>query len=232
VISKKELGSNAYPFFKADNKLGYKIPKGVNNKRALPIERIMELYNYQPINAGEEFAKDIFIFSYLASGMNMIDIFRLRWSDMQSNQFSFVRKKTQNKTGGTNKITISLNDDLRVIIEKHGSRKLASAYIFDVLPSNATEKEQHLKSHSAISAINASLKKITSKLEWVDEKISTYFARHSYSNNLMNNEAPLAFISKQLGHADLKTTQAYLDSFTTDKAAKYQEDLLQKNTTA
>lgn len=83
VISKKELGTNAYPFFKADNKLGYKIPKAVNNKRALSIDKIMELYNYEPVNTGEEFSKDIFIFSYLASGMNMTDIFKLQWSDKE-----------------------------------------------------------------------------------------------------------------------------------------------------
>ena len=58
--------------------------------------------------------------------------------------------------------------------------------------------------------------------------ISTYYARHSYANNLMNDSAPLAFISKQLGHTDLKTTQAYLDTFTTTKAAEYEQNLLDK----
>ncbi len=232
VISKRELAPSAYPFYRPDNKLGYKIPKGANNKRPLGIDSIMELYDYQPANPGEDFAKDIFMFSYLASGMNMSDIFRLRWSDVHSDHFSFVRKKTAAKTGGAVVINIPLNDDLRAIMEKHGSRKIGNSYIFDVLPASGTEIERHKKTRSVINHVNTSLKKITKKLGWPDDSISTYFARHSYSTNLMEAEAPLAFISKQLGHMSIKTTQDYLGSFSTNKAAKYQDALLKKNKTA
>ncbi|MGA9648345.1 tyrosine-type recombinase/integrase, partial [Pedobacter sp.] len=230
AISRKELSANLYPFHKADNKAGYKIPQGVNNKRALPLSQIMDLYKYESNTPGEQFAKDIFIFSYLASGMNMIDIFRLKWSDIKDNQFTFIRKKTENKTGGTNKITIAMNADLLAIMERHGSRKINTSYIFNVIPANATEKELKNKTLTAVASINASLKKIASRLG-ISTDISTYFARHSYSTNLMNNEAPLAFISKQLGHKDLKTTQNYLDSFTTEKASEYQANLLDVNRT-
>lgn len=231
VISRKELSANAYPFHKADNKAGYKIPQGVNNKRALSMPEIMKIYNYEPQTQNELFAKDMFIFSYLASGMNTIDIFRLKWSDIKKDHFTFIRKKTENKTGGTNKITIALNVDLLAIIERHGTRKLNTGYVFNVIPANATELQLKTKTISEIASINVNLKKIASKLG-ITEDISTYFARHSYSTNLMNNEAPLAFISKQLGHKDLKTTQNYLDSFTTDKAAEYQSNLLDTNKTA
>ncbi|MFC4213466.1 tyrosine-type recombinase/integrase [Pedobacter lithocola] len=230
VISRKELSAAAYPFHKADNKAGYKIPQGVNNKRALSMPEIMSIYNYEPQNQTEFFAKDMFIFSYLASGINCIDMFRLRWLDLKKDHFTFIRKKTENKTGGTNKITISLTEDLLSIIERHGTRKLNNGYIFNVIPLNATEKEIKSKTAAAISAINQGLKKIAVKIG-ITEEISTYYARHSYSTNLMNNEAPLAFISKQLGHKDLKTTQNYLDSFTTDKAAEYQSNLLVKDQT-
>lgn len=231
IISAKELSPDAYPFHKADNKNGYKIPQPINNKRPLNLDKIMEFYNYQPINGGEQIAKDFFMFSYLSSGMNMVDIFRLKWSDIKNNQFSFVRKKTEKKTGGTNRITIPLNPDLMEILERQGTRKINNDYVFNIIPAAATEKELLQKTRSAIAAINTSVKKIASKLGW-EEEPSTYFARHAYSNNLMNSEVPLAFISKQLGHKNLKTTQNYLDSFTPDKASTYQSNLLDKNKTA
>jgi len=78
----------------------------------------------------------------------------------------------------------------------------------------------------AITSINTNLKKIALKLGW-EEQPSTYFARHAYSTNLMNPEVPLAFISKQLGHKDLKTTQNYLGSFSSDKATEYHTNLLE-----
>lgn len=231
AITNNEIPRSAYPFHKADNQQGYKIPKGSNNKRALSMGEIMQIYNYETDHPAELFAKDIFIFSYLSSGMNVIDIFRLRWNDIKGDQFSFVRKKTENKTGGTNRISIVLSPDLKQIIEKHGTRKLHNNYVFNIIPSNASEIEALQKVRSAVSSINVNLKKIAKKLG-ITEEISTYFARHSFATNLMNNEVPLAFISKQLGHTDLKTTQNYLDSFTTEKASEYQSNLLDKNKTA
>lgn len=228
AITNNELNRSFYPFHKADNQGGYKIPKGANNKRALSMAETMLIYNCVPVNAPEQFAKDIFVFSYLSSGMNAIDIFRLKWSDISGNQFSFIRKKTENKTGGTNKITINLTPDLLAIIERHGTRKLNTKYIFNVIPAQSTEKELLQKVRTAIASINVYLKKIALKVG-VTSDISTYYARHSFANTLMNSEVPLAFISKQLGHTDLKTTQNYLDSFTNEKAAEYQSNLLDKS---
>lgn len=228
AITNNEIARNTYPFHKADNKQGYKIPKGSNNKRALSMDEIMAIYNYETDHPTEIFARDMFLFSYLSSGMNVIDIFRLKWADVKRDHFAFVRKKTENKTGGANKIKISLSEDLERIIATHGTRKLNSGYVFDVIPANATEAESLQKVRAAVSTINVNLKKIAGKLG-ITEEISTYFARHSFATNLMNNEVPLAFISKQLGHTDLKTTQNYLDSFTTEKASEYQSNLLVKN---
>ncbi|MES2875298.1 MAG: tyrosine-type recombinase/integrase [Bacteroidota bacterium] len=227
VIDRGELNRSLYPFHRVDNRNGYKIPKGANNKRPLSVTEIMQLYNYQTEHKGEQLAKDMFIFSYLSGGMNMIDIFRLKWSDIKSNQFTFIRKKTENKTGGTNKISINISEDLQTIIERQGSHKINNPYIFNIIPRKATEKEMLQSARVTIAAININLKKIAKTLN-MDADISTYYARHSYANNLMNDAAPLAFISKQLGHTDLKTTQSYLDTFTTTKAAEYEQNLLDK----
>jgi integrase/recombinase XerD len=227
AIDSKQLNRNQYPFSKPDNKKGFKIPKGINNKRALSKAEITQIYNYIPKSDTEQLAKDIFIFSYLAAGMNTIDILRLKWSSIESNQITFIRKKTENKAGGLNKIKINLNEDLNEIIERQGSRKINNDYIFNIIPSKANEVELINKVKITIATVNNSLKRIAKKIG-ITENISTYYARHSYATNLMNGAVPLAFISKQLGHTDLKTTQNYLDGFTTDKAAEYESNLLDK----
>ena len=227
AIKHNQLKSTQYPFHKPNNE-GFKIPKGDNNKRALSMDEIMAIYNYTPQSDSEQFAKDIFMFSYLASGINCIDILRLKWSNIENNQISFVRKKTEHTKRGKNVIYINLNKDLEEIISRQGSRKINNNYIFNVIPPNATEAELINKVKIIISTVNNSLKKIAKKIG-ITETISTYHARHSYATNLMNNEAPLAFISKQLGHTDLKTTQNYLGNFSTDKAAEYESNLLDKS---
>lgn len=225
TISDQLIPNNLYPFHTPQNNKGYKIPKGTGNKRALSKEEILKIYQYQPKSASERFAKDIFMFSYLASGMNCVDIFHLRWSDIEGTKISFVRKKTAAKLGGQNKIVNLLNKDLLAIIETHGSRKIASDLIFNVIPQGANEIDALKAVRSAISSINQSLKKIAKSLG-ITAEISTYFARHSFSTNQMNSEVPLAFISKQLGHGSLKTTENYLSDFSTNKAEEYLSNLL------
>ena len=227
VIDKGELNRAAYPFRRPDNKKGYKTPAAKNNKRALTKEEIMLLYNYQTIAPREIFARDFFIFSYLASGMNPSDAFRLKWTDIKDGQFSFTRKKTEKKARGANKITITLTPDLIRIMETHGSHKLGNDYIFNILTPGMNAKEIVNASKKAITSININLKKIASKIG-ITAAISLYFARHSYSTILMNSEAPVAFISQQLGHADIKTTQNYLGSFTSKKTEEYHTSLLDK----
>jgi len=227
IIDKGELNRTSYPFWRVDNKKGYKIPKGANNKRPLNVPEIMNLYNYETEHAGEQFAKDMFIFSYLSSGMNMIDIFRLKWSNIKSGQFTFIRKKTENKTGGTNKISINISEDIQAIIERHGSPKINNPYIFNVIPNKATEQEILKNARVAIAGININLKKIAKILN-MDEGLSTYYARHSYATNLMVNATPIAYISKQLGHSNISVTQNYLDNFPSEKAAEYEKPLLDK----
>lgn len=231
AISEKILPANAYPFHRPDNQKGYSIPKGTNNKRPLSKIEIMQIYNFKTDNAGEQFAKDIFLFSYLSNGMNAIDIFRLKWSDVASNFFRFVRKKTENKPGGANEITVRLNEDLLSIIARHGTRKLNNPYIFNVIPGDATEKVILQKVRSKIGTINPTLKRIAVKLG-ITSDISTYFARHSFATNLMNSEAPLALISQALGHSKISTTENYLSAFSSDKAQQYMDNLLDKSKTA
>jgi site-specific recombinase XerD len=55
--------------------------------------------------------------------------------------------------------------------------------------------------------------------------ISTYTARHSYASNLLRNNASTEFISEQMGHADLRTTQAYLAGFDSDTRRRLNETL-------
>ncbi|WP_421944910.1 tyrosine-type recombinase/integrase [Pedobacter sp.] len=225
AISEQMISGTLYPFHRPQNNKGYKIPKASGNKRALSKEDIIKLSEYSTINKNEAFARDIFIFSYLSSGMNCIDIFRLKWSGISENDFKFIRRKTESKLGESCEITILLNDKLKSIIELHGSDKNNNTYVFNVIAEGSSEVDMLKSVRSAISMINFNLKKIAKDLG-ITQNISTYFARHSFSTNLMNNEVPISYISKQLGHSSLKTTESYLSSFDTSKSLHYVSDLL------
>ena len=221
VIKLGEFNPSKYPFGKDK----YTAPKATNAKRPLTIDEIMSIYNYEPKTIGENFAKDMFIFSYLANGMNMYDIFRLKYSDLKQDRFMFIRKKTGEKR--PEQITVLLNVDLKSIIEKHKVHVIGSDYIFKVISENQTELEQFKATRSRISDINFNLKKIAKKLS-LPLEISTYYARHSFATMMMQNEAPIALISMKLGHKDIATTQNYLSQFSKESEEKYMSNLLRK----
>jgi integrase/recombinase XerD len=224
LIRSGELNKASYPFGKKEHGL-YPIPKATNAKRPLKLEEIMMIYNFDTQTDVQTFAKDMFLFSYLASGMNLYDIFNLKRSDFDKDRFSFIRKKTEHKK--SDRITVLLNDDLRRIIEKHGVHVIGSNYVFKILKPGMTALEMNKAIRTAVSGINQALKQIAKKIG-IPETISSYYARHSFSNILMQSEAPLAFISKKLGHSDLATTQNYLDQFTKESEEQYTSQLLKK----
>ncbi len=55
----------------------------------------------------------------------------------------------------------------------------------------------------------------------VEADVNTYAARHTFATTLLKSKAPLSFISKQLGHTNLKTTESYLGSFDDDEAKTF-----------
>jgi len=225
VMRAGELSRANYPFGKREHGL-YPIPKAVNAKRPLPISEIMQMYNYEPQTDLQGFARDMFLFSYLANGMNMYDILKLRWSDFNKDSFSFIRKKTEHKK--KDKITVLLNDDLRAILDRQGKHIIGNDYVFGILSPSMSKEEENKVVRRTVTSVNQQLKSIAKKLG-IPTDISTYFARHSFATILMNSEAPLAFISKKLGHSDLATTQSYLDQFTKDQEEKFTSKLLDKN---
>jgi integrase len=224
-IGNNELKSSCYPFHKPGNK-GYIISTGSENKRALTLPQIMLIYNFNSDIANEQFARDIFIFSYLANGMNTYDVWRLKWSDIKDNQFTFIRKKTEHTKKGKNVITVSLNEHLWEIIDRQGSRKINNDHIFNVIKPGMEPRAQMNAVKATTTMLNTYLKIIASKTGLTND-ISTYYARHSWATILMNSKAPLAFIRSGLGHTSLSTTEKYLGGFTPENAEEYTARLLQ-----
>ena len=223
LIATGELKQSLYPF---GAKL-YQIPQSINNKRPLTVDEIMLLANYKPTTAVQDFAKSMFMFSYLCSGMNMADIFNLKHSDISDNKITFIRQKTKGK-GKVKTLSIKITPEIQEIIDRHKVHVLNSDYLFKAFTESMSEEEKHKAKDIAISAINRSLKEIAVKIG-IPTSISTYFARHSYATIMMESGAPTIYISKRLGHSNVSTTEAYLSQFSKEKEEEFESNLLKKN---
>jgi integrase len=152
------------------------------------------------------------------------DICRLKQSDYDADnkKITFVRQKTR-RTNKSNlkEIEIYLADEHMYIIRNFGNKKRnGNAYLMDFLKSEMTEVEIMKTIQQIILITNKWMKKISEQLE-ITSSCTTYVARHSFATILLQSEAPIAFISKALGHSNLATTEAYVGSFEDDKARGY-----------
>jgi integrase len=213
------ITAKAYPFGKRENK--FEIPTGNNIKKALSLSEIKLIYNYQPENLMQQKAKDYWLFSYLCNGMNIADVVNLKYENIKGNTFEFYRKKTINTTNEKKKISVKITEHVKIILDRLKCEpSKPENYIFPIITDNMQPDEKHRKVKQHIHNINTHLRIITKKIG-IDKDITTYFARHSYSTILRDSGAPVEFISEQLGHQNLKTTQSYLDSFQDEIREKY-----------
>jgi integrase/recombinase XerD len=178
--------------------------------------QIKQVFNYPVVpKTGLDKAKDFWIFSYLCNGINMNDIARLRWNNINTETIIFEREKTKRtKRASPVKIIALRNDRINAIIEKWSKKNPGNpnAFVFNVIEEYDDAKRVRTKIQQFIHVTNEWMKKIGEDLKF-DLKLTTYVARHSFATILVRSGAPLALASQTLGHSNILTTQKYFAGF-------------------
>lgn len=180
-------------------------------KRAISktdIHRLMAL----DLSDRAEFARDIFLFSYFMAGINFCDIACLRYSNIRNGRLVYARHKTHKE------MNCRINSEAETIIGKYANTRITDNYLFPVLNPTVhkTERQRKDRIKKVLKSVNGELRKIGNELGLVFP-LTTYVARHSYASVLKHAGVDVSLISESLGHADLTTTQIYLDSFGNDR---------------
>ena len=215
------MSRNVYPF----RRNGYIIPAGSNPKKALPKTDIDKLKAYVPL-AGtmEQRSHDLWLFTYYCNGINLTDICHLSWSqvDLKAGKLNFVRQKTsRSRKQNQTQITAHLRPETLAIIERWATNdRTPGSFVFPFLTPDmdARRRKDVVKQITLIT--NRWTRKIAASLG-IDGDVTTYAARHSFATVLLKSKASLAFISKSLGHTNLKTTESYLGSFDDEEAKQF-----------
>jgi integrase len=219
-IIKKE---KCYPF----GKRRYQIPTSRNVKKSLKLHDVSKIYKYIPECEQESKAKDYWLFSYLANGINCKDIALLKYRNIEEEYIVFERAKTENSTrSNPRSITVFISEDIRTIIETRGNPDKSPAnYIFPILEHGITPLRQYELIELFIRSINEWMDKIRIKLK-IERRVSTYVARHTFSTVMKRSGVSTEFIQEALGHTDIRTTENYLDSFEKEVKKEYAAKLL------
>lgn len=87
---------------------------------------------YEPANEYEQFAKDMFLFSYYGRGINFIDVLKLEKNGIYNDTVSYLRTKTGVA------VRFKLTEISKEIIKRYQSEP-DSKLIFRILKDNNTE---------------------------------------------------------------------------------------------
>jgi len=217
-----------YPFAVKQNDKGkYKIKTGSGSKGiTLSLEQLQQLMSTTPTPTTPEYiAKQLWLFSFYAQGMNFKDLALLKYQDIKGETISYIRHKTKDTQAEEDLMELPLSEPMKqIIIDIGNPDKSRDAYIFNIVP----KKEDDVIKIDAIirQKIKITNKWLKSLCEDNDLPVITgYAARHSYANLLKQSGESTEVIRELLGHSDMRTTEAYLKRFDFSKKLKISDKI-------
>lgn len=180
-------------------------------KRALPLPVIKKIKALDlSLAPSLDYARDMFMMSFMLRGMSFIDMAYLRKTDLANGYVIYRRRKTGQQ------LTIEWTKDMQLILDKYPEN--ASDYLLPIIRNPGTNERCAYR--NAGYNINHNLKKIAKKVG-VSIPLTLYVARHSWASAAKAKGIPISVISEGMGHDSETTTQIYLaslDASVVDKA--------------
>ena len=180
--------TSLYPFRK------FKIEKEETAKRCLTVEQLRELKDFDC----EEYQKpyrDIFMLMFYLIGVNAIDLFTAKHSQVRNGRFEYRRAKT-------NKLySIKIQPEAQEILNRYKGKEYLLRFMEEMEGTNY---------HQYLYAVNRGLRKIGyfeikgqggKKVRTpIAPDISTYWSRHTWATIAAELDIPKETISEALGH--------------------------------
>lgn len=187
-----------YPFRK------FKIKKEETRKRSLTVEQLRTLRDY-PCEEYQVRYRDIFMLMFYMIGINAIDLFHAKESDVVDCRLEYKRSKTGKL------YSVLIQPEAQAIIDKYKGKK----YLLNVLDEYKNYKDflhrmgDALKDIGPMERKGLGGKKIRHPLF---KDISSYWARHTWATIAASLDIPKEVISAGLGHEiGSSITSIYID---------------------
>ncbi|MCL1868638.1 MAG: site-specific integrase [Paludibacter sp.] len=180
-------------------------------ERALAVEQIRQIFylpdktQYQTGTNRYNFARDMFMLSFLLVGINEVDLFNC--TDIANGRITYRRTKVKNRRADKGKISIKIEPEAKALIEKYRDKTGKRVFCFYQMYKNENTFTGAINGNS----INKSgLKRIGQKLGIED--LEFYAARHSWATIARNDcKIDKYTIHEALNHVDnLKITDDYI----------------------
>lgn len=174
-------------------------------KRALPLATIKKIKSLDlSMHPDIQFARDMFILSFMLRGMSFIDMSLLKKADLRDGHITYCRRKTGQQ------LIIAWTKDMQQILDRYPPNP--SEFLLPIIKKSTSQQRYVYKNMG--ERINLRLKKIA-EMVGINIPLSMYVARHSWASIAKAEGIPLSLISEGLGHEKESTTRIYLSTLDT-----------------
>jgi site-specific recombinase XerD len=214
LLKRKEIKND--PFATVD-----KVSDQPADRVRLSLEQIQDIKNVD-LKEGSRLwhVRNYFLYSFYNAGIRFGDLCCLEWSNIIDNRLAYTMKKT----GGKKSIK-QLEPMQHILSLYRDGGESSDDYIFPLLSQkydNPFDLQRAIGSRNV--RVNLLLKDLADRAG-IKANISFHVSRHSFANYANKKNMGVYSISKALAHADLKTTQQYLDGFDEEKLDTDMEEL-------
>lgn len=179
-------------------------------KRALPINLIKRIkYLDLSLIPALDFARDMFMMSFMLRGMSFVDMAYLRKSDLANGYIVYRRRKTGQQ------LSIAWTKEMQILLDKYPEN--SSDYLLPIIRRSGINERYTYRNVGY--NINHNLKRIAEKVG-ITVPLTMYVARHSWASVAKTKGIPLSVISEGMGHDSETTTKIYLASLDTSVVDK------------
>ena len=179
-------------------------------KRALPLAAIKKIKALDLTLIPElDYARDMFMMSFMLRGMSFIDMAYLRKSDLANGYVTYRRRKTGQQ------LIIEWTKEMQMVLDKYPEN--TSDYLLPIIKNKGINDRSTYRNVGY--NINHNLKRIAKKAG-IGISLTLYVARHSWASIARSKGIPLSVISEGMGHDSEATTKIYLASLDTSVVDK------------
>lgn len=179
-------------------------------KRALPLKTIKKIKALDlSLHPTLDYARDMFMMSFMLRGMSFIDMAYLRKTDLTNGYIIYRRRKTGQQ------LTIAWTTEMQMITDKYPEN--TSEYLLPIIRNSGINERCAYRNVGYL--INRNLKKVA-EMTNIKIPLTMYVARHSWASAAKAKGIPLSVISEGMGHDSEATTQIYLASLDTSVVDK------------
>ena len=185
-------------------------------KRAMTLSLMRRLVAPNLSDSPElDFARDLFLLSFILRGMSFVDMAYLRKADLRDGYLTYYRRKTGHP------LRIRWVREIDRILEKYPSDS-RSGYLLPILRGEDDVEREY---RNVYARVNHNLKRL-GKMLGMEAPLTLYVARHTWASLAQEENFPVSVISAGLGHESERTTRIYLAAFHTPQADKVTSHLL------